>query len=196
MASHTSPHAEGILPWSRLRRITHTAAAPLGCIGHTRAEVGADHQAGKINPELNDRLREFGTDPYYSSLQTQTCPPTTGDHPQKKSLIASERDAWSRAQFAVAQQDIDPADLVVIDEFGSNLNMTPQYGWAPKGERVIATVPRNTPENTTTISSITLQGMGPSMVIAGSVTTAVFEAYLKHVLIPRLRPGQMVVLDI
>lgn len=95
----------------------------------------------------------------------------------------------------MVQQDIDPADVVVIDEFGSNLNMTPRYARAPKGARAMAAVPRNTPANTTTISSITLQGIGPSMLIAGSVTTAVFEAYLEHVLAPSLRPGQIVVVD-
>lgn len=42
---------------------------------------------------------------------------------------------------------------------------------------------------------MTLDGIGPSMLIAGSVTTAVFEAYLEQVLTPSLRPGQIVVLD-
>jgi transposase len=121
--------------------------------------------------------------------------PAAGDHAQKKALIASERDPWRRAQFAVAQQDIDPANLVVIDEFGSNLNMTRRYARAPHGVRAVDAVPRNTPENTTTISSLTMHGIGPSMLIAGSVTTAVFEAYLEHVLAPSLRPGQIVVVD-
>jgi transposase len=116
-------------------------------------------------------------------------------HAQKKALIASERDAWDRAQFAVAQQDADPADIVVIDEFGSNLNMTPRYARSPRGERAVADVPRNTPENTSTISSMTLDGIGPSMLIVGSVTTAVFEAYVEQVLAPSLRPGQILVLD-
>jgi transposase len=100
-----------------------------------------------------------------------------------------------RAQFVVARADIDPAQVVVIDEFGSNLNMTPRYARAPRGERATAAVPRNTPQNTTTISSLTLHGIGPRMLIAGSVTTAVFEAYVEHVLAPSLRPGKIVVLD-
>lgn len=87
------------------------------------------------------------------------------------------------------------ADVVVIDEFGSNLNMTPRYARAPQGVRAVASVPRNTPENLTTISALTVAGIGPSMVISGSVTTAVFEAYVEQVLAPTLRPGQLVVLD-
>lgn len=38
---------------------------------------------------------------------------------QKKSLSASERDPWDRARFLVQQEDIDPSDVVVVDEFGS-----------------------------------------------------------------------------
>ena len=114
---------------------------------------------------------------------------------QKKSLIASERDRWERARFAVERQDVDLADVVVLDEFGSNLDMPPRHARAPRGVRAVASVPRHTPPNTTTISSLTTNGMGPSMMTVGGVTTAVFEAYIEHVLGPTLRPGQIVLLD-
>jgi transposase len=121
--------------------------------------------------------------------------PPAGIVAQKKSLIASERDPWDRARFTVERQDVEPADVVVIDEFGSNLDMTRRYARAPRGARAVASVPRNTPPNTTTISSLTTTGMGPSMVIEGGVTGAVFEAYIEHILGPTLRPGQIVLLD-
>ena len=84
---------------------------------------------------------------------------------------------------------------MVLDEFGSNLDMHPTHGWAPLGERVIATVPRNTPLNTTTIASLTAQGMGPAMIVAGGVNQSIFEAYLSQVLAPTLRAGQIVLAD-
>ncbi len=84
---------------------------------------------------------------------------------------------------------------MVVDEFGSNLNMTRRYARAVRGQRAVAAVPRNTPQNTTTISSLTLEGIGPSLLINGSVTTDVFEAYIEQLLAPSLRPGQIVVLD-
>lgn len=83
----------------------------------------------------------------------------------------------------------------MIDEFGSNVDMTRRYARAPRGERAIAALPRNTPTNTTTISSLTIDGIGPSMLIAGGVTSTVFEAYVEHILGPTLRPGQIVLLD-
>lgn len=93
------------------------------------------------------------------------------------------------------QEDVDPNDVIVIDEFGSNLDMTPRYARAPRGERAIASVPRNTPPNTTTISSLSTNGMGPSLMTVGGVTSELFEAYIEHMLGPTLREGQIVLLD-
>jgi transposase len=95
----------------------------------------------------------------------------------------------------VEQPDVDATDLVGIDEFGSNLDMTRRYARAPHGERAAASIPRNTPPNTTTISSLTTAGLGPSMMIEGGVTSAVFEAYIEHVVGPTSRPGPIVLLD-
>ena len=102
---------------------------------------------------------------------------------------------WQRTRFEVEQQDVDPADVVVIDEFGSNVDMTRRYARAPRGERATASLPRNTPPNTTTISSLTSTGMGASLMTVGGVTTALFEAYVEHILGPTLREGQVVLLD-
>lgn len=114
---------------------------------------------------------------------------------KKKSLIASERDAWNRAYFAVIQQELKAEDLVVIDEFGSNLDMTPRYARALAGERAVASVPRTTPANTTTIASLTTKGMGPALSISGGVDRVTFEAYIEQVLAPSLRSGQIVIMD-
>jgi transposase len=84
---------------------------------------------------------------------------------------------------------------VIVDEFGSNLNLTPRYGRAPRGHRAIGRVPRNTPANTTVIASLSLEGMGPSMLLSGATDGLAFEAYVEQVLAPTLRSGQIVVMD-
>jgi transposase len=114
---------------------------------------------------------------------------------KKKSLTATERDEWARAAFRVRLADQAAADFVVIDEIGLNLDLTPQYSRAPRGQRAVARVVRNTPVNTTLIGSCSLAGMGPSLLLPGGVDTLAFEAYLEHVLWPSLRPGQIVLLD-
>ncbi|NJM07043.1 transposase [Candidatus Gracilibacteria bacterium] len=83
----------------------------------------------------------------------------------------------------------------MVDEFGSNLDMSPRYARAARGERAVSSLPRNTPPNTSTISALTLTGMGPCLMTVGGVTTPLFEAYIEHVLGPTLRPGQIVMLD-
>jgi transposase len=114
---------------------------------------------------------------------------------KKKTLIATERDPWARAAFALRQTTLDATQLVVLDEFGSNLDLHPIQAWAPIGERAISAVPRNTPVNTTTIAAITHQGMGPALLVEGGVDQLTFSAYLEQVLAPTLQPGQVVLAD-
>lgn len=102
---------------------------------------------------------------------------------------------WDRARFLVEQGDLDPGDRVVIDAFGSNLDMTPSSARTPRDERALAALPRNTPPTTTTINSLSTKGMGPSLMTVEGVTSMLFEAYGKPTLGPSLRLGQVVLLD-
>jgi transposase len=47
----------------------------------------------------------------------------------------------------------------------------------------------------TLLSSMSLEGMGPSLVVEGSTTKAVFETYIEKILAPALREGQVMVMD-
>jgi len=85
--------------------------------------------------------------------------------------------------------------FVIVDECGTNLDLTPRYARAPHGERAYGSVPRNTPPNTTLIGSLSLRGMGPAMLVQGGTDTHTFEAYIEHVLGPSLQPGQVVLID-
>jgi len=90
---------------------------------------------------------------------------------------------------------MDPSKLVFVDECGTHTSLAPVYGYSPRGERLKLAVPRNRGKNTTLLASMSLEGMGPSMVVHGSTTTKVFEAYLEQVLLPELVEGQVVVMD-
>jgi transposase len=56
-------------------------------------------------------------------------------------------------------------------------------------------VPRKRGKNTTLLSSMSLEGMGPSLTVEEATTALVFEAYVERVLAPSLRAGQIVVMD-
>ncbi len=63
------------------------------------------------------------------------------------------------------------------------------------GSRVHDSAPLGHWETTTMIAALRLEGATAPMVIEGAMDAAVFRAYVKHVLVSVLRPGQIVVLD-
>jgi len=90
---------------------------------------------------------------------------------------------------------VEPQKLLFVDECGLHTSLAPIYGYAPKGERLHLSVPRNRGKNTTLLSSMTIGGMGPSLAVEGATTARVFEAYVEKALAPSLRTGQVVVMD-
>ena len=109
---------------------------------------------------------------------------------------ASERDEWRRTDWRVTVAGrVDPKRLVFVDEMGANTSLSPIYAYSPVGQRVCCSVPRNRGKNTTLLSSMSTQGMGPSLAVDGPTDRAVFEAYLEGMLLPTLRAGQVVVMD-
>jgi transposase len=110
-------------------------------------------------------------------------------------LGASERNEEQRQAYREQLRGRRAEQFVILDESGTNLNLTPLYARAPRGQRAYGAVPRNTPPNTTLIASLTLAGMGPAMVLEGATDTAAFTAYVEGFLVPTLSPGQIVVMD-
>ena len=90
---------------------------------------------------------------------------------------------------------VEPDRLIFVDECGTHTSLGPIYGYAPRGERLHLSVPRNRGKNTTLLSSMTTGGMGPSLAVEGATTARVFESYVEKVLVPILRAGQIVVMD-
>jgi transposase len=90
---------------------------------------------------------------------------------------------------------IDPARFVFLDESGAKTNLTRLYGRVLGGRRLVDSAPHGHWCTTTMLSSIRLDGTTAAMVIEGPTDTAVFRAYVENVLIPTLRPGDIVVLD-
>jgi transposase len=115
--------------------------------------------------------------------------------PKKRSGGAAERDEFLRSLWRTDVGRIDPVRLVFVDEMGTHTSLAPLYAYAPVGERAFFEVPRNRGKNTTLLTSLHARGMGPSMAVEGPTTASVFETYVKRLLAPALRPGQVVVMD-
>ena len=85
--------------------------------------------------------------------------------------------------------------LVFIDESGAKTNMTRLYGRAKQGQRATDNTPSGHWCTTTMISSMRLDGSTACMVVDGATNKEVFQAYVKHILLPTLKPGDIIVLD-
>jgi len=68
-------------------------------------------------------------------------------------------------------------------------------GRALRDERLVANCPHDHGRTTKTISAIRLDGSTACMTVAGATDTEVFQAYVRKVLRPTLRPGHIVVMD-
>ena len=110
---------------------------------------------------------------------------------------ALERDEWLTAAWRVTlAARIEPKRLVFVDEMGANTSLLSALrAWSRLGRRAYCSVPRNRGPNTTVLSSMTVEGMGPSLAVEGATDREVFEAYVEKILAPSLQAEQVVVMD-
>lgn len=73
--------------------------------------------------------------------------------------------------------------------------MTRLRGWAPRGERLLAKAPHGHWQTTTLIAALGVEGVRCSTLVEGAVNGDIFEAFVERVLLPELKPGDIVVMD-
>ena len=73
--------------------------------------------------------------------------------------------------------------------------MTRLRGRAPKGQRLVEKVPHGHWQTTTLIAALGHRGMRCGMTLNGAVDGDHFVAFCKDILVPTLKPGDIVVMD-
>lgn len=68
-------------------------------------------------------------------------------------------------------------------------------GRAPRGQRLVDATPHGHWKTTTLIAALGVEGVRCSTVVDGAVNGDVFHAFVEQVLVPALRPGDIVVMD-
>lgn len=101
----------------------------------------------------------------------------------------------ARAAFAEQIRHVPLQDLVVIDESYATTKFTRLRGRSPRGVRLRGSVPHGHWKLLTIIAAMTLSGVQAAMTIDAATDTDVFGAFIEQVLVPTLRPGQVVVMD-
>jgi transposase len=117
---------------------------------------------------------------------------------KKKVLHAEERDTpegrQKRRDFLAAIAGVEPQRLVFVDESGAKTSMTRTHGRAPVGQRVHGAVPGHR-DSLTLICALRLSGVAAPVVFQGATDTAAFRSYVEQVLVPELRPDDVVIWD-
>jgi transposase len=112
---------------------------------------------------------------------------------------AAEQDrkdvARRRAQWRKHQGKVDPTRLVFIDETSTKTNMARLRGWARKGTRLVEKAPQGRWCTLTFLAALRHDRLEAPCVFRGAINGQSFLAYVRHVLVPTLRHGDIVVLD-
>ncbi|WP_156454585.1 IS630 family transposase, partial [Erythrobacter sp. CCH5-A1] len=109
---------------------------------------------------------------------------------QDRPDVLKQRHEWFEGQI-----DLEPVRLVFIDETWTATNMTRSHGRCLKGERLRMGFPHGHRKTTTLVAGLRMTGMAAPMVLDGPINGDWFEAYVSKVLVPELRPGDVVIMD-
>src|SRR5689334_10946195 len=117
----------------------------------------------------------------------------------KKTLFATEQDrpdvARRRVRWRKYQNRLDPARLVFIDETWAKTNMTRLRGWSPRGRKLLARAPQGRWRTLTFLAALRCDRIDAPCVIDGPIDGGSFRAYVEQMLVPILKPGDIVIID-
>jgi len=103
--------------------------------------------------------------------------------------------ARRRRRWKACQGRLDPQRLVFIDETWAKTNMTPLRGWAPRGQKLPGKVPHGRWRTVTFLAALRCDRLDAPCVIDGPIDGESFRAYVEQVLVPTLKPGDIVIFD-
>ena len=117
----------------------------------------------------------------------------------KKSVVAGERDrrdvARQRTQWIKYQDRVDPERLIFIDETWTRTDMAPLRGWSPRGQRLTSKVPHGRWRTMTFLAALRHDRIEAPWFIEGPIDGDSFRLYVEKVLLPTLKPGDIVIMD-
>ncbi|GAB4303801.1 MAG: hypothetical protein Kow0058_17620 [Roseovarius sp.] len=93
------------------------------------------------------------------------------------------------------QPDLDPDRLVLIDETCSATNMTRSHGRCRRAERLRMAFPHGERKTTAWTAGLRKIGIVAPTTLDGPINGDWFEACIRHLLIPALCPGDVVIVD-
>jgi transposase len=89
----------------------------------------------------------------------------------------------------------DAARYVFVDESGVTTDLLRRYARSLRGTRISDHTPYGHWQTHTVVAALRVSALTATAVFDGPIDTATFRAYVEQVLVPTLRPGDVVVLD-
>lgn len=102
--------------------------------------------------------------------------------------------AAARASWRAGQPELC-GRLIFFDETWTSTAMTRRWAWADVGERALGRAPNGHWKTTTFLAGLAAEGLIAPFVLDGPMNGDAFRAYVEHVLVPELKPGDIVILD-
>ena len=89
----------------------------------------------------------------------------------------------------------DAGQYIFVDESGVTTDLLRRYARSPRGTRASDHTPCSHWQTHTVVAALRPSEMTATAVFDGPMDTVTFRAYVEQVLVPTLRPGDVVVLD-
>ncbi len=116
-------------------------------------------------------------------------------HQKKKDYGYEEREEERRNEFKTELAAIEPSKRVYIDESGMDSRSDYRYGWSKRGQKLAALKSGKRRGRVNMIAAYCQKQLFAPFTVEGSCNRIVFETWLEKCLIPRLQPGQVVIMD-
>lgn len=108
---------------------------------------------------------------------------------------ATERVQTLRGEYWNHVKQIDPDNLVFLDEMGVLLGLTRTHARSSRGSRVYDLKPFYRGAKVTVVGAISLKQVVALMTLNGSMDSIAFEVFVQQCLVPQLWSGAVVVMD-
>ena len=109
---------------------------------------------------------------------------------QRRTDVAADRRQW-RQTLPLH----DASQYIFVDETGVTTDLLRRYARSPRGTRATDHTPCSHWQTHTIVAALRPTELTATAVFDGPMDSATFLAYVEQVLVPTLRPGDVVVLD-
>jgi transposase len=100
-----------------------------------------------------------------------------------------------RLEWFDEQPDLDPDNLIFIDETGASTNLARKGGRCRRGQRLRVGVPHGHYKTVTLVAGIRRDGLVAAKAYDRPINAALFEEWVENCLVPTLSKGDIVVMD-